>query len=276
MNYNQTHKIVDGEEYKLCGQCGNWALLDRYSFGVNKGNKDGYNSKCRVCQKKNNQEYYKHNREHLLKKSKDRINEIDAKEIAVYKHKWYRDNKDIRTAYSRNYKSTRREHYNNLSRNYRKSERGLIKFRQYSAKRNKEKTHQIRDQEWICCKEYFENNLSQYCCAYCGMTEEEHINKLNKGLHREHVIYNGKNDLSNCVPSCLWCNTNKQLDSLNKWYNNNNKNYTYEKYYKIYMWIRYDYKKYILPKNKYKGQNLNMRLNEIDNNKYNKPIKKAK
>lgn len=83
------------------------------------------------------------------------------------------------------------------------------------------------------------------------MTEEEH-RKINRGqdLHKEHIIHDGKNDLRNCVPSCYRCNINKWKYSLNNWYNLNNPNYTFEKYHKIYQWVRYDYKKYIKKKRK--------------------------
>jgi hypothetical protein len=77
------------------------------------------------------------------------------------------------------------------------------------------------------------------------MTEKEH-RKINKqDLHKEHLIDCGRNDLKNCVPSCKSCNSEKHTDSLNNWYNSNNPKYTVEKYLKIYLWIRFECKKYI-------------------------------
>jgi hypothetical protein len=73
-------------------------------------------------------------------------------------------------------------------------------------------------------------------------------------LHKEHVIHNGRKDLKNCVPSCQSCNDKKWKFTLNEWYNKDNPVYAYERYHKIYVWLRYDYKKYIQkrkPKQKY-------------------------
>jgi len=80
-------------------------------------------------------------------------------------------------------------------------------------------------------------------------------------------IDNGKNDLRNCVPSCYSCNSQKNKKTLNEFYNPENPNYTYEQYYKIYQWIRYDYKNHILPKRRYKGQHISMRIKEIEQSK---------
>ena len=88
-------------------------------------------------------------------------------------------------------------------------------------------------------------------------------------FHKEHVVDEGKNDLRNCIPSCNKCNSQKNTNSLNNWYNITNPNYTYERYCKIYQWIRYDHKKYIMPKRRYKWQNMNERLKEIEQYKNN-------
>jgi hypothetical protein len=77
---------------------------------------------------------------------------------------------------------------------------------------------------------------------------------INMDFHKEHVIHEGKDNLSNCVPACQSCNDKKWKFTLNEWYNSSNPVYTYERYHKIYLWLRYDYKKYIQkrkPKQKY-------------------------
>lgn len=120
------------------------------------------------------------------------------------------------------------------------------KIKQYNKKRT-EKKHEITKQEWIDCKNYFNN-----CCAYCGISEVEAKKQQGQNLHKEHVIDCGRNDLKNCVPSCKSCNSEKHLTSLNDWYNVKNPKYTKDKYLKIYQWLRYDYKKYIKKKKKNK------------------------
>ena len=110
------------------------------------------------------------------------------------------------------------------------------------------KNHKISKIEWEACKEYF-----NYEYAYCGLPIEEHIikfkGKLKQGdFHKEHVDYDGANDLSNCVPSCKICNSSKHKYTLEEWYNENNSNYTKGRYDKIIKWINEDYKQYIIKK----------------------------
>jgi biotin synthase-like enzyme len=117
------------------------------------------------------------------------------------------------------------------------------KLRQYG-RNHRAKSHKITDIEWQDCKQYF-----NYECAYCGMTEEEHKEKYKQQLHKEHVIYNGANDLSNCVPSCRTCNSEKHTTDWNLWYNENNPKYSQQRYDKITKWLECDYKKYIKQQN---------------------------
>jgi endonuclease I len=79
-----------------------------------------------------------------------------------------------------------------------------------------------------------------------------------KDLHKDHVIPDGRNDLKNCVPACHSCNSSKGDLSLNTWYNKNNPVYAYDRYIKIYKWIRFDCRKFIRkkqPKRKYAKKN---------------------
>ncbi|WP_299831402.1 HNH endonuclease signature motif containing protein [uncultured Metabacillus sp.] len=114
------------------------------------------------------------------------------------------------------------------------------KTREYSFYKQMNGTHNISNEEWVACKEYFNNS-----CAYCGLSEEKHKNKFNQRLHKEHVDHEGSNDLNNCVPACRSCNGSKWIFDLEEWYNEENKNFTKERLIKIYKWINEDYKKYI-------------------------------
>ena len=66
-------------------------------------------------------------------------------------------------------------------------------------------------------KKYFNNE-----CAYCGLPLSEHyftrkgVTKLGD-FHKEHVDHEGLNDLSNCVPSCSECNSEKNKKIFEKW-----------------------------------------------------------
>ena len=97
------------------------------------------------------------------------------------------------------------------------------------------KMHNITDEEWKICLEYFSDS-----CAYCGMTLEDHLNKYKERLHREHVIHDGDNELSNCVPSCKICNSQKHTYTLEEWYNENNSKFTSDRMDRILTWMYYD------------------------------------
>lgn len=94
------------------------------------------------------------------------------------------------------------------------------------------KSHDITKSEWERCKEYFDN-----ACAYCGTTEDGHRINFKQDLHREHIDPEGKNDITNCVPSCKSCNSSKHTFSLGEWYNSTNENFTVSRSEKIKKWI---------------------------------------
>lgn len=111
-------------------------------------------------------------------------------------------------------------------------------------KNRQHKNHNITDEEWIACKEYFNNE-----CAYCGLPLREHWimysgNKILGDFHKEHINDNGSNDLSNCIPSCKSCNSQKWETPFEQWYNKNNPRYTKEKFKKILKWKQKDYLQY--------------------------------
>lgn len=107
------------------------------------------------------------------------------------------------------------------------------------------KNHNINIIEWKNCKKYFD-----YECAYCGLHIDKHY-VIRKGIPRiedfqkEHFINNGANNLSNCIPSCKNCNSQKWKFEFDKWYSDKNVNYTEDRCNKILKWINDDYKKYI-------------------------------
>ncbi len=119
------------------------------------------------------------------------------------------------------------------------------KIKEYNDYREQHKKHNISDEEWLACKEYFDNS-----CAYCGLHVENHFKKWNdeyrkQDLHKEHVDHNGSNDLSNCVPSCQSCNSSKWEFSLDEWYNEDNPKFEQERLERIHKWLKEDYLRYI-------------------------------
>jgi hypothetical protein len=106
------------------------------------------------------------------------------------------------------------------------------RIREYNKDRTMNKKHEITDQEWFDCLDFFNNS-----CAYCGLTEQKQIELFGEQFHKEHVIHNGSNYIDNCVPSCTSCNTSKHDSEFNEWYNKNNPNFTQKRLNKIIKWM---------------------------------------
>jgi hypothetical protein len=187
---------------------------------------------CKECSIKLQQErYFKDHKKN--KKYQVEWNKKNKKKRADNNKKFYSKNKPQRRIYLKQYNQTEIFKCNN-------------KYK-YIPKRSI-KTHEITTNEWDACKLYF-----NYRCAYCGKTWEENERETLKDLHREHVVVNGRNDLKNCVPSCVSCNSSKGEQTLNKWYKGQ-QFFSRDNYLMIYRWLRYDVKKYIekkQPKKKY-------------------------
>jgi len=163
-------------------------------------------------------------------------------------------NPEVHYESNKKYSKTRKGKKNNrLNSSRRRARGGLLKWqrsefgRQYmkeQREKRKEKKHDIDDEEWGYCLEYFNNS-----CAYCEMTWEEHFVTYGQDLHKEHIIHDGRNDIKNCVPSCRVCNSEKKLESFNNWFNIENEKYKRIRYLRIYKWLRFDCIKFKKRKN---------------------------
>jgi hypothetical protein len=240
--YEKEHKIINGIDHKICNICSIYKPSNLDNFYKNVSNhRDGLNSRCKECEIKRASKKHFDNHEEECKK----------------KLEWHKKNPERHKYLIEKFRKNNKEHIQEYGINYRQTEVGKSKYKIYGENhRNKE--HRITDLEWEACKKYF-----NYRCAYCGLPIEEHYVPRRKKLiwmdfHREHVIHTGRKDLKNCIPSCNSCNSSKKKQSLNNWYNFKNLNYTYERYHKIFMWLRYDYKNHITkrkPKRKYTKKN---------------------
>lgn len=226
--YNETHKIINNTEYKICNSCKEWLpCTDEYFYKV-KNNLDGLRPDCKECTKKKATQWQQDNYERYHEWFTERNSKRGREYYYIVNKPWNEENKD------RILKTKRNWDKNNPD-----------KLRKYGKKRIQNKKHKISNKEWLSCKEYF-----NYSCAYCELHQDKHF-RLWKGemkqfdLHKEHVIHNGANDLSNCVPSCQSCNSSKHDFSLGDWYNEENPNYTEERLNKILKWLKEDYMNYI-------------------------------
>jgi biotin synthase-like enzyme len=148
---------------------------------------------------------------------------------AINKAKWRKEHSDIQHERDRKWKSENKEHWEEYKAKWNQLH---PKWRTEYQRERKHRKHKITNAEWVKCKEYFNNS-----CAYCGMSESEHIAIHNQKLHKEHVKSDGDNTIHNCIPSCKICNSQKWAYEFEDWYNENNTVFSTERLNKILDWI---------------------------------------
>ncbi len=228
-NYSLTHKIEDGIEYKQCSKCKNWYPSTTEYFYKNKNNKiEGLHSECKICSIARSTKSIDNRREEYLAYLKNYYQETHDKQIEGF-HQHRLDSLEEHREYQKNYQRQNKEYFDNYGKIQRDTHQHIISV-----------------QEWLNCKQYFENT-----CAYCGMPLDQHLH-LRKGelilfdFCKDHADFNGLRDLSNCIPACKSCNSHKWQSSIDEWYIESNPVYDKNKLDKIKSWLERDYLKYII------------------------------
>jgi hypothetical protein len=67
-------------------------------------------------------------------------------------------------------------------------------------------------------------------------------------FHKEHVLHDGANDLSNCIPSCKTCNSSKHTENLEVWYTKDKSIFSKDRLNRIHKWLNEDWKLYYIEK----------------------------
>lgn len=192
-------------------------------------------SKCLI--EKEDKDFYKKSNKIIQPCKKCRVEyqkeyQIENREkVSSYNKSLYLNDKDyFLDKAKRNYKENP-EKYKNIQSNWRKNNKSKIK--EYQLKRYYQKGfHKISDNQWRNCKHYFDN-----LCCYCGIDIETHL-KINKqDFHKDHIVNDGSNDITNCVPSCKSCNSSKRKMNFEDWYNSSLDFFTEERKNKILEWI---------------------------------------
>lgn len=177
------------------------------------------------------EEYYKENKEYILEQVK--LYREENKGRIVEKRKKYREkNKERITETCRRYWNNNKEYLSRKNREYRienkeqeqeRHRRHYIEnphmYRQSVQRRRskvKKLPYTLTIEEWNDIKSHFNNS-----CAYCGMTEEKHMEKFNERLHQEHFVAlsnGGEYTRNNIIPSCKSCNSSKCDKDFFEWY----------------------------------------------------------
>lgn len=207
-----------------------------------------------------NKKYYEKNKEKVLATNKEWA-EKNKDKMDFYKKKYYLENLEQIRERNKVYreenkeyllKEKRKYHWENREEILRKRKMYYVenkeKFQEYSKKYNKENRellntimqkrrakikklpNDFKVKDWENVKLYFDNS-----CAYCGMTEKEHIKKFNEQLHQEHFIpvsKGGGYTIDNIIPACRSCNSSKGEKDFKVWYPEHN-HYSEEKERKI-------------------------------------------
>lgn len=159
-----------------------------------------YNPECKECASERSMRWTGDN--------KERAREIDNR---YYKSKKGKENK------ARKSESRKSENGKLYFKNYQKN--NLDKFTVYNQKRRSMKNQletNFTVEDWNNCLKHF-----NYCCAYCGMSETENVDKFNQKLEQEHVIpvtKGGGYTVDNIIPSCRSCNASKYNNDVLEWY----------------------------------------------------------
>lgn len=217
--YNDNHRILGGKLQKKCNKHyiyfpneDPWMPCTDEYFYTSKGNKtDGLHPECKRCCTTKSWDWQRVNPE----KRKEHLKRINAKP---------KKKEMVKVAD----KSARER---GLRRNWARNNPDKIKI--YTTRH---RIHNITDEEWEICLEYF-----NWSCAYCGLTLEEHKDKYNQQLHKDHIIHDGNNFIDNCCPACQTCNTSKHDKEFTEWYNEQNPKFTIERLNKIIAWVTEDW-----------------------------------
>jgi hypothetical protein len=218
-------------ETKICSICSLEKPLSEFytqkKYSKKRGHWIYYNPECKNCTNKRSRQWQEDNYEQYQKGFLKRMREALKKpEKKLYNRQLAKKQKE--SGYYKEYQKKNKDYFTN-----------------YNRERAMNKTHEISDEEWIRCKEYFNNS-----CAYCGLHIDDHYiiyagELKHTDFHREHVDHNGSNKIDNCIPACAACNSSKWAFTLEEWYNENNPNFSQERIEKIHKWLDGDYKKYI-------------------------------
>lgn len=227
--YNWVEESQAKEGYKICSKCGKEIKATPKYFYRDGQTRDGLSPQCKKCRNAEIREKYPEMKAYYKNYQKE-----NSEKIKEYRKKYYAENIDkIKANYEKNkdkYNVTKAIYYQKnkekfkeynkaYSKIYRSTERGRELQRiAINRRRSRLKSlpHSFTNEQWQECLEYFNHS-----CAYCGMTEEEHLEKFNELLHQEHFIALSKGGTytkDNIIAACRSCNAGKIDKYFSEWY----------------------------------------------------------
>jgi len=178
------------DDLKRCTMCDNYfPSTEEYFYKTSWG----LSSWCKKCKSDYAIKWQNNNRERTNEKDRKQYSRPERKEQIKINNKKNKEN-------------------GNLAK-WLASENGKASIKKGNQKHYSNKKHSVSSSEWEECKKYF-----NYCCAYCGLSIEEHYRLYKQDFHKEHVNNDGLNTIDNCVPSCRNCNSSKHKFDLEFWY----------------------------------------------------------
>ena len=227
--YEENHRDNNGTLEKKCGKHyihfpeeNPWIpCTDEFFYKSKSSKKDGLNTWCKKCTKQDSYIWRKNNKEKWKVSFTKQNNRPERKILMkVAKIAYRKDGKKL--IWDRAHPEKCREYTKN------------------------HRNHDITESEWNNCLKVF-----GYKCAYCGITEEKHLETYNQMLHKEHVDSEGANDISNAIPACQSCNSRKWEFIMDEWYRSQ-EHFSEERLNFINHWINGGYKEFIEDKPPYR------------------------
>lgn len=219
------------EKTKICNKCKKEKPLTPEFWHRHKYNSDGFKGICKECRNKSQQIYYQENKDRIIEYQHKHYEENRERRIAHQKEYYY-NNKENGRANSLAYYHRNKEKYAKLKKRYWQEKKDVLsEYQKRWAKENREKVRLIQqrkyarrkslpatltEEQWTKIKQDFNNS-----CAYCNMSEEEHIRLFGEPLHQEHFIplsKGGEYSHRNIIPSCKSCNSSKSNKDFFEWY----------------------------------------------------------
>lgn len=227
---------------KVCNKCKKELPLTREYFTKHKPSKDGLHYTCKKCRGfKNYGISLPRENAELIKSGLKRCKYCrEIKDINIYRRigksrtcefcplceDYHKAQKRIydKIYYEKN-KSMKKDYYSKWKKSGGQELRTMYNQKRRLLEKGIENTLTIN--EWRVILEYF-----SYSCAYCGITESEHLKKTKIRLSQEHIVpvaMGGSYTFHNIVPSCSYCNSSKNTKTLEEFYSISD-NFTKERY----------------------------------------------